>query len=220
MLLGYLLLVLIPVAALAVVVWHFKRRTRAREAAAAERLQALLGSVRQLPRTDIPATGADGVSRASTPAQPAAASVSAPAAPPLYDMRERVLTPAQTLVYFLLRTGLPEHVVFARISLAAILETGAGLSGVAREEQARRLAALTIDFVVCDRAMRPVAAIALVEPEEGSLARADRESSRTRLAAAGMRLIELDAASLPRKDALRTLVLGVARAPAAQNLAS
>ena len=136
----------------------------------------------------------------------------APDAPPLYARRERVLNPAQTLVYLLLKTGLPDHVVFARATLASVLEAGPGLSGFSRDEQARRLAALTVDFVVADRNMRPLAVVELAAADQGSVAQTDRASARTRLAAAGVRYVELDARALPRKDGIRVAVLGDAPA--------
>jgi hypothetical protein len=119
-----------------------------------------------------------------------------------------VLTPPQTLLYYLLRTGLPDHVVFARMTLASILEAGPRLSGFAREEQLRRLAALTVDFVVSDKNMQPVAVVELTVHAPGSSAQADRASACTLLAAAGVRYLEFDATQLPRKDAIRAVVLG------------
>ena len=135
--------------------------------------------------------------------------------PPLYAPRERVLNPAQTLAFLLLKTGLPDHVVFARVTLASILEAGPGLSGFARDEQARRLAALTVDFVIADRNMRPLAVVELAAADQGSVAQTDRASARTRLVAAGVRYVELDARALPRKDGIRAAVLGDAPAKVA-----
>jgi hypothetical protein len=143
-----------------------------------------------------------------------------PDAASLYARRERVLNPAQTLVYLLLRTGLPDHVVFARVALASILEAGPGLSGFARDEQARRLAALTVDFVVADRNMRPLAVVELAADDQGSVAQTDRASARTRLAAAGVRYVELDTRALPRKDGIRVAVLGDAPADVASATAA
>lgn len=150
--------------------------------------------------------------RATPPAEatapPAALHVETPPSAPLYSTRDRVLTPPQTLLYYLLRTGLPDYIVFARVTLASILEAGPGLSGVAREEQTRRLAALTVDFVVSDKNMKPIVVVELAALEQGGAAQADRASARTRLATAGVRYLELDAKKLPRKDAIRAVVLG------------
>lgn len=210
MVFGYLLLILIPIAAIAYVVWDYKRKTAARMAASSSRLNELLGTAVQPQYRE-----SSRVEPIVTPSPPSLAHAPAPAAAPaapLYALRERVLNPQQTLLYYLLKTGLPDHVVLARVTLASILEAGPGLSGVARDEQTRRLAALTVDFVIADKSMRPVAVVELASSAQESAALADRSSARTRLAAAGVRYLELDASTLPRKDAMRSLVLDDANA--------
>jgi hypothetical protein len=198
MILGYLLLILVPVAAIAYIVWDHKRKIAERDAASAGKLQEILGTVAQQQR----GPGAPVVSPA------AGAPLAPPPAAPLYASRERVLTPPQTLLYYLLKTGLPDHVVFARVPLACVVEAGAGLSPLAREGEMRRLATLIVDFIVADRNMKPVAVIEIALPDQGSAAQADRDSARSRLAAAGVRYLEFDAAQLPRNDAIRTLIVG------------
>ena len=202
MIFGYLLLALVPVAAIAYIIWDHRRKVAARNAESAGRLHELL-SVTAQPQHDHGAA-----SSAEATAPPAALRAEPPPSAPLYATRDRLLTPPQTLLYYLLRTGLPDHVVFARMTLASILEAGPGLSGFAREEQLRRLAALTVDFVVSDKNMQPVAVVELAAHGPGSAAQADRDSARTRLVAAGVRYVELDPKQLPRKDAMRAVVLG------------
>lgn len=206
---SYLLLILLPIVVVAYVVWDYRRKTAARMAASSGRLNELLGVVAQTQQRVLTP-----VEAVLTPSLPTPRPEAPPAAP-LYASRERVLNPQHTLLYYLLKTGLPDHVVFARVTLASILEAGPGLSGVARDEQTRRLAAITVDFVVADKGMRPVAVVELASNEQGSAALADRASARTRLAAAGVRYVELDARTLPRKDAMRSLVLNEAGASAA-----
>ena len=200
MVLGYLLLVLVPVAAIAYIIWDHKRKMAERDAASAGKLHEILGTVAQQERGTNTTAPARATADAPVPHAPATA--------PLYASRERVLTPPQTLLYYLLRTGLPDHIVFARVSLASVLQPGPALSGFAREEQARRLAALTVDFVVSDRNMKPVAVVEIAWRDQGGAAQADRDSARSRLAAAGVRYLEFDATQLPRKDAIRAVVLG------------
>lgn len=202
MLLGYLLLALLPIAAVVYIVWTHKKKLAERNAAAAGRLQELMAATAL----------AQNASRAA-PAQAAAPQPTAaqPAAVPLYTVRERVLSPPQNLLYLLLRTGLPEHVILVRPALAAIIEAGPGLAGAARAEQERWLAATSVDFVVADRNMRPLAVVDLrASPNDAAGGRA---AARTRLAAAGVRHLEFDAASLPRKDAIRALVLDGIESP-------
>lgn len=220
MIFGYLLLVLIPVAAIAYLIWNHKRRMAERNVASAGRLHEILGSVAQpaLARTgDRPAPPDALPAEAPLPsAMPGASATPAAAgtAPALYAVRKRVLSPPQTLLYYLLKTGLPDHLILPRVTLAALLDTGPALNGFAREEQVRRLASLTVDFAVVDRNMQPVVVIELAAPDSGGAAQADRDAARSRLDAAGVKYIELDPAALPRKDALRALVLGTPEADA------
>ena len=129
------------------------------------------------------------------------------AAPPIlsYEARERLLTPPQALLYYLLKTGLPDHLVFAQVALPAVLEPSHALSGFARDEQTRRLAGHALDFVVCDRSMRPVAVVELArrDPQQET-----GPSRKSWLLASGLRYVELASDALPRKEAMRTLVLG------------
>lgn len=213
MALVYLLLVLLPVAAIAYLVWDHKRKTAERNAVSAGRLHELLTTApAEYPaEADAPAAplaaAAPASLASSVPPAASAALFDAPPAAALYAVRKRVLSAPQTLLYYLLRTGLPDHVVLARVTLASLLDAAPGLAGFAREEQIRRLAALTVDFVVVDKNMQPVAVIELAAVDAGGAAQADRASARSRLAAAGVRYIELEPTALPRKDALRALVL-------------
>jgi len=213
---GYLLLILIPAAVVAYIVWDYKRKMADREAASAGRLHELLG-IAALPQPQR-SRDTEGLLERAAPAPPAPASAAEPApaaqprwesapAAPLYAARERILSPPQTLLYYLLKTGLPDHVIFPRVTLASILEAGPGLSGFARDEQIRRLAALTVEFVVADKTMRPLAVIELAAPAQPGAAQADRDAARTRLEAAGVKYLELDAKALPRKETIRALVL-------------
>lgn len=197
---GYLLLVLIPVLAIVYIIWDHKRKAAQRAAASAGRLDEIIGSLAPAPGVQRDARGPQEIASSGTPS-----------AAPLYVARERLLSPVQTLLYFLLRTGLPDYVIFAHVPLASVLDAGPGLSGLARDETLQRFAAQSVDFVVSDRRMRPVAAIAIATGASGS-ARGMQASPRAYLEAAGVRYLELDAAALPKKDAIRALVLGEAAA--------
>jgi hypothetical protein len=224
---GYLLLVLIPVGAIAVIIWNHKRRASALDRASAGRMTELLGvaeAVRRAPEPELRREGSGRSDVAPGAPVPAAGGMSAAApdvptelAAPLYKPRDRVLTAPQTLLYYLLKTGLPDHVVFPRVPLSALIEAGPGLSGFARDEQVRRLCAINVDFLVADKSMRPVTVVELSALIEGGAAQADRESARERLAAAGVRYLEINPRSMPRKEAVRALVLGRDTAEAPQS---
>ena len=110
MLIGLGLLVVAVV--IAVFVWNFRRHAAAREAASAARMKAFLEEAR----------AKAGRSAADTPA---AAPASAPAAitpqpqTSAFTARTQLLSPDHSLLYRLLKSGLPDHDIFARVSLAA-----------------------------------------------------------------------------------------------------
>jgi hypothetical protein len=192
---AYLLLALLPIAGVAYIIWDHRRKAAALEAASASRLEELLVVAAHAPRSD--AAGAD-TAVAAAGAQPAA-----PAA--TFALRDRFLTAPQTLLYYLLKTGLPEHLVFAHVPVASLLDPAASLAPYAREEQARMFARHVVDFAIFDKSTRPVAVVNFSAPADAPHAAALQMKSW--FTAAHLRYIELDATALPRKDAVRALVL-------------
>lgn len=192
------LLVLAPVVAVAYVIWAYGRKFSEKEAASRERLALLLGDKRAGPAATAgtaPARGATGV--------PAAAP--AAAAPlPAWTARERFLSQPETLLYYLLKSGLPDHEIFAHVSLAALVGMARRLDGYERDPQLQRLAQHEFSFVVCDKSMRVVAAVELNHAANGSAQDLKAEC----LNAAGIRLLRVDPAALPRREEVRTLVCG------------
>jgi hypothetical protein len=184
----YLLLLLVPAAAVGYIVWDFRRRTALRDAARAGRLEELIGTAA------VVADVSPAVAKEHVRSAPAESPVSA---------RERLLTPAQTLVYYLLKTALPQHLVFARVPLSFVLEASRANS---QSELPRLLADHTLDFVIADRSMRPLSVVTLRDA-----AQTDRRSIGAEQAAwitqSGLRHVALDAAALPRKQAIPELVL-------------
>jgi len=190
----------VPIGIGGYLVWDHRRKVAAREAASAERLNILLGATTHVP----PPAATPQAAEASRRIEPVSVPAAAPATP-VYVARERVLSPAETLVFYLLKTGLPEYHVFAHVALRALLDANAGSGGYALSEQSRRLAWHAVDFLVCDRNMRPCA---VVELERADTPHDSAGARRSWIDSAGLRYIALDAKSLPRKDALRALVLG------------
>ena len=195
--LAYIVLFLLPILAIGYIVWDHKRKRASREAAAAGRIEEILAVVTQPTPPEAATSPAAESSGASAPAS--------------YAIRERLLSPPQTLLYYLLRTSLADHNVFAQTPVAAVLEPGAGLAAYAREEQARIFARHVVDFVVTDKATRPVAVLKLIAP--GDASQGDLSLMRTWFAAVGVRYVELDPTALPRKEAMRAVVLGEPNAP-------
>ena len=186
--LAYVFLAL-PAVAIAWIVWSYRRKTGDKDARSREREAALIGLVRS--GDPVPGPGAPETVSGASAARPAAA---APA-----KARERFLDPRETLVYLLLRTGLPAHEILARAPLSAVLAAAQAADRIPDGGVHHDL-----DFVVCDRSMRVVAVIQLAGRRAGT-----REAHIARgLDAAGIRLVVLDPGRLPRRDALAGLVLG------------
>lgn len=188
-------------------VWSSRKQIAAREAASKARFERLLNAPAQ------PAAPAD-------PAQPAAAAspstpspslaVPAPAkAPAAAPARERFLGQAETLLYYLLKTGLPDYEVFAKVSLASVISASG--SGHEREQQLRRLAQYRVDFVVCDKSMRIIAVVEM-DSAVAAVGAGEQQFKVECLKRAGIRLVRVNPAALPKRDQVRALVGGPAPA--------
>lgn len=194
------LLWLSPVVFIAVIVWNYRRQAAAREAASNERLKALLGKVAAPDAADVaPAV------IASTPAPVVTAGV-APQSALAFTARARLLPPPQTLLYYLLKSSLPIHEVLAMVSAASIIDLPAGVSGLEREARQRRLAAVMVDFVVCDKSFKAITVVhSGVHPGQTAEALA---YARAGCESAGLRWVEVAADAPPKRESLRELVLG------------
>lgn len=190
---GYLA-VLVPVVAIVWIVRTYGRRTAEMETRSRERA-AVLMAARQ--SRGVAPGSAVAVSTAIAGARHFA---SAPAAP--VASRERFLTQPETLAYYLLKTGLPGYEIFPRIDIASVLAAPEAATGHSLD-QPRRAVRYDIDFVVCDKNMRVVAAVRL----DGRPAGTDGEWAEGRLAAAGIRMVKLDPAALPRREQVGAFVL-------------
>jgi hypothetical protein len=185
---GYLFL-LVPIFAFAWIVRSYLQRSAEKEARDRERfanMVAITKAAVAAPRGPAPA--------ASKPSSAAASPVVLP---------ERFLSRPQTLLYYVLKAGLPGHEIFARISAAVVLSAPGSAQAV--PELQRRLAQHDLDFVVCDKSMRVVAAIQLASAGRTGL---EPDFLAQRLRAAGIKLVTLEPDALPRRDQVRSLIYG------------
>jgi len=198
----YFLIFLLPAAIVGYLVLDHRRKAEQRAAASAERLNMILGATTHVPESapDASAAGKTEPTVAAVPAQ----------AP--YVTRERILTPPQTLLYYLLKTALPEYHVFAQVTLRAFLDAAPSVTGYARNEQTRRLSWHSVDFLVCDRNLKAFAVVELARDDEPAATAGSRESW---IGSAGLRYLAFEPNALPRKEALRALVMGDATQPGA-----
>jgi len=201
---AWFLVLLAAAAVIAYSIWNYRKKAAAREAASRQRVEELLRA--QTPAHPRTATAPAAVPAAASPAPasapPAAAAPPTAAAPPA---RERFLGQPETLLYYLLKTGLPDHEIFANVPLASVI--GSPASGNEREQQLRRLAPYQLNFVVCDKSMRIIAA---VDVEAGGAADAAgvQQFKADSLKQAGIRLVRVSPAAMPRRDQVRALISG------------
>lgn len=180
--LGTLLLWLLPVAAVAFIVIHYRMRTRSRRAGSEARRQAML--------RDVGMAGEKVTAVADLPATAASVTMAVESVARGNRMRDAILDRERALVYLLLKTSLPECHVFARVPFAEIVEPDAPVTGKA---------SLLIDFVVCSGTFAPQVVVLLSEsahPVEILL----RET--------GLRYVRWDPRNLPRRETVR-VALGI-----------
>ncbi len=175
------LLILAPFIAIPILWWNYRRKVALREELSGIRWGQL-------------------VSTAKTPEVP-------PTPLPGYRRRERLLDAGQTLVYLLLKQGMPDHEILVSVALADLLDLPAG-SGE-HEERRRQLAQHRVDFVVCSKSMQPVVAVDLLAAEAPAALTTAPEFKSQCLHQAGIRHVRLLRHALPARQEIRAQVLGI-----------
>ncbi len=155
-------------------------------------------TVRSLPATrhTAPAPSAAG---------PASVTSLKPAVVAGFSARVQYVRPEHMPLYRLLQSVLPQHGIFPQVMLPAFIQPSENLTGFAREAQEARLHGLTVDFLVCDPALRPVAVVQCEAvhsaPEASAFAAAC-------VAACGVRWVAISPGTLPAPGEIRVRVLG------------
>jgi len=182
-------------------IWNYRRKSAASKAASEARFEQVLKGRTQTPASPQPSSPAAAPAReSSAPAEaPAATAATPPAA------TQRFLGQAESLLYYLLKAGLPGFEVFAGVSLARVL--GVPGDGRDREQQVRRLSQYQLDFVICDKSMRVVAVVD-VESAAGAGTAGDQRFKSDILMQAGIRVVRVNPAALPRREQIRALISG------------
>ena len=193
---AWFLFLLAAAGGVAFAIWNFHRKTAARKAASEARFEKIFKGPARIPASPPPASAAEPSALAKAP--PAAS------AAPLAAAR-RLLGPAESQIYYLLKSGLPDFEIFAGVSLARV--AGAAAEGREREQQLRRLSGYQLDFVVCDKSMQVVTVVD-IEAAGGAGAAGDQRFKSDLLKQAGIRLVRINPAALPRREQVRTLIDG------------
>jgi len=176
----------------------YRKKVAEREAASKERFKEMFLAqpkpAPDRPPEPVPSAGALPVTKTPPVGVTSPVVVAAPPA------RERFLDQRETLLYRLLKVGIPDHEIFANVSLASV-------AGGRNEQEMRRLAQYQVNFVVCDKNMRVVAAVEF-EQAGGGQALGDLHFKTECLKSAGINLVRVNPAALPRRDDIRGLVCG------------
>ena len=99
-------------------------------------------------------------------------------------------------MYFVFRTGLPDHEIFANLTLADLIDIEPAVQGYEREQKARRLAQQRLDLVICTKQLEVVAAVLFESGMNADAAQADNAGfTELCLQATGIRLLRIDAAA-------------------------
>lgn len=193
------LLILAPFIAIPVLWWNYRRKQEARERAAGERWQEMLSK----PAREDMDPPANTTTTAVASVAPPASAAAVPSLP--YRARVRVLDQAETLAYYLLRTSLPEYEVLTHVGLDRLLAPTAEAD---RERVRRGLSQHTVDFVLCDKTMRPLVAVDLLETEAPAALTAAPDFKTQCLAHTGIRYIRIPRNAFPKRQDVRSVVLG------------
>lgn len=197
---------LIWVALIAGIVWSYRRKKAQRDAERATQFDVLYtdlklnrGAAAPAPVVDAPA--------AALPVTTAPA----PESVGEYCRKPRLLGQPDALLYFLFRTGLPDHEILANVPLCDVVEVADSLRSFEREQKVRRLAQIRLDLVVCTRQLEVMAVVMI--SRDGLQDAAQAENTRFAgqcLRTAGIRLIRVDRTALPRHHQVRDMVYGSA----------
>ncbi len=195
----YYVLALIPFALVGYVLWTYHRKAAEKEALSHGRMALLMGETqRAVLQQEAAPTAPPG-------AAPAPEKAVTSKGPP-WARRERFLSKSEAVVYYLLKTALRrDHEIYVHVALSAVVTVGESVPAYEREQRQRRLAQQEVTFVVCDKALHVIAVLELSE----YLTDIDADFKAECLRSAGIRLVQLDAAALPPRDAIRTLVYDI-----------
>ncbi|HKQ24726.1 MAG TPA: DUF2726 domain-containing protein [Burkholderiales bacterium] len=129
---------------------------------------------------------------AAAPAPTVAAATAAPAVT-VPIRRDHFLSGAAKLAFLICKAGLKDHHIFAHVQLATLSTTGVSEAALARA---------SIDLLVCNAEMSPVAAIDVIGPD----GRATDTLKVDYLRSLGIRYLRLSAKTLPKPEEIRALL--------------
>ena len=197
----WFMIFLVLAAVIAGVFWVYQKKKEKRDAERAKQFEAMLVELKRNPHA---AVGAVGTPQPGT-AVPVVAPVIATPAAVAYSKKERLLPQREALLYFVFKAGLPDHEIFANLTLADLVDIGPELRGYDREQRVRKLSQHRFDLVICTKRLEVIAAVLLENQAPGGNAKFAEDC----LQEAGIRFLRVDPALPPRHQQVRELIYGV-----------
>ena len=186
---------LVWLAAMAGIVFAYNRKHRRRSAERAAQMANMLADFKANPQSVLDTAGKS------------AAAVAAPPVPQ-FSKKQRLLPQPTALLYYVFRAGLPDHEIFAGLAISDVLDAVPATSGAHSAQQlAGKLAQQRLDLVVCTKQLEIVAAV--VASSSAMVRQSDDIQFSTQcLQAAGIRVVTVDPAALPRHHQVHALIYG------------
>lgn len=187
---------LVWIAAMVFIISRYNRKQRKRSSERAVQMEALLADLKANPRAVI-----DALEKPAAPAAVAAAAV------PEFSKKPRLLPQSSALLYYVFRTGLPDHEIFAGLALTDVVEIAPTSITPQREQIERKLVQQRLDLVVCNKQLEVVAAVLVRNSAPGPQAEGEQFATRA-LQAANIRVLSIDPAAPPRHQQVHALIYG------------
>ncbi len=172
------------------IIYSYNRKQRRRSSERAQQMEKMLVELKANPR-------------AAVALEPGPAPAPAPGAVvPEFSRKPRLLPPATAVLYYVFRTGLPDHEIFAGVALDDVLEVAAQTNAARREQLMHRLGQPRLDLVICTKQLEIVAAVVVGTGDDRA------KFASECLESAGIRVVRIDPAAPPRHHQVSALVYG------------
>lgn len=180
-------------AVMGAIVYNYTRKQRRRTSARAQDMEKALGELRAAAKM-----------RAADPGPSARDSGVAAHSVPEFTRKPRLLPQPAAVLYYVFKTGLPDHEIFAGVSLSDVLEVAANAQPPQRELLRRKLEQHRLDLIVCTKQFEVVAGI--IVADDAAAGGETRQFIDRCMTAAGVRLVRVDPGAPPRHHQVHALV--------------
>jgi hypothetical protein len=185
---------LVWIAVMVVIIAKYTSKQRQRANERAQHMEQMLAELKANPRAGVDADTA----KAAAAAVPV----------PQFSRKPRLLPAPVALLYYVFRTGLPDHEIFAGVALDEVLDIAATAQAGQHEQWLRKVTEQRrLDLVVCTKQLEVVAAVIVAAPVAGAADGSEQFASQC-LQSAGVRVVRVDPAAPPRHHQVHALVYG------------